>query len=190
MAGRLVVCGGGEAGGGIAVDAGAAVDCCVAAGGSAIRWTVRAIGATGLGGEAAPSLISAPRPYAEPPRAVNRATRRAVRAADDIGGSEASGPGVTSGWDSAFSGSPNSHSKLAGPSPRLSGVIAGAGGAPAASRGAWFSATGAGATARASRTRCDSSGATARCGDGGAGDCVTEDGGEGDDVGPVGRRSG
>jgi hypothetical protein len=81
----------------------------------------------GAGSGAAPSLIRAPRPHALPPCAVNLATRRALRSAGESDGSEVIGPGVTSGWASAFSGSPNSHSKLAGPIPRLSGVIEGAG---------------------------------------------------------------
>jgi hypothetical protein len=82
--------------------------------------------AADTGAGAGPSLIRAPRPIAEPPRAVSLATRRALRSSGESCGSDAIGPGVTSGWASAFSGSPNSHSKLAGPIPRLSGVIAGA----------------------------------------------------------------
>jgi hypothetical protein len=77
--------------------------------------------------------MRAPRPCAEPPRAVSLATFRALRSVGESDGSDAIGPTVTSGWASAFSGSPNSHSKLAGPIPRLSGVIAGAGGAAAVS---------------------------------------------------------
>jgi len=166
------------------------------AGGSPARST----GAGGSGGLAAPSLISAPRPYGEPPRAVSRATRRAVRCWDDIDGSETSGPEVTSGCDSALSGSPNSHSKLAGPRPRLSGVSAGtvAGvadlpavpGVPAASRGgAGALATtrrvaGAGARSSADDAGAPSAplatrGATARCvaGAGRAGSVVCPSGG-------------
>jgi hypothetical protein len=85
------------------------------------------------GAGAGPSLMRAPRPCAEPPRAVSLATFRALRSVGESDGSDAIGPTVTSGWASAFSGSPNSHSKLAGPIPRLSGVIAGAGGAAAGS---------------------------------------------------------
>jgi hypothetical protein len=76
-------------------------------------------------------LIRAPRPCAEPPRAVSRATRRALRCSGESGGSDTSEPAVTSGCASALSGSPNSHSKLAGPTPRLSAVIAGGVDAPA-----------------------------------------------------------
>ena len=88
------------------------------------RSGVSAGGAGGTTESAPPSLIRAPRPYGEPPRAVNRDSRRARCSSRDSAGSDAPGPTVTSGCASALSGSPNSHSKLAGPSPRASGVRA------------------------------------------------------------------
>ena len=140
-------------------------------GATALSTCTTGAGAVGSGALAGPSLIRAPRPYGEPPRAVSLATRRALRCCGVRGGNDTTGPAVTSGWASALSGSPNSHSKLAGPMPRLSGVItcgpdagAGVGGEDSADRerGRGPDCGGAGDGADA--------GARANVGRGGAGD--------------------